>query len=291
MKFSLSTYSLHELLDSGEKNLIDVIAITKDLGYDGIEFVDFTTPEDKTPLEYAKILKAECDKAGLEIVSYTISADFLHGSGGDMAAEIERLKGEVDIAEALGAKLMRHDITRDVKGTKYRTFENALPTLIEGIRAVTDYAKTKGIKTMSENHGFFCQESGRLERILTEVDRDNYGILLDIGNFICADESSVMAVGRLGDYAFHVHAKDFDIKSGNAPFFADGYFKSRGGNYLKGTIIGHGDVPVYQCLSVLKSKGYDGFVTVEFEGLEEPIKGCKYSLSSLKKMAQAIEKG
>ena len=95
-------------------------------------------------------------------------------------------------------------------------------------------------------------------------------------------------MGRLAPYAFHVHAKDFHKKSGNAPFFCDGFFKTRGGTYLRGAIIGHGDVPVYQCLSTLVANGYDGYVTVEFEGMEDPATGTTYGLNTLKRMCDSI---
>ena len=99
----------------------------------------------------------------------------------------------------------------------------------------------------------------------------NFGMLVDIGNFSCADESSVTAVGRAAPYARHVHAKDFHIKSGMLDNPGDGWFMSRGGNYLRGAIIGHGDIPVKQCISTLARAGYDGYVTIEFEGLEDPM--------------------
>ena len=55
---------------------------------------------------------------------------------------------------------------------------------------------------------------------------------------------------------------------------------SRAGNYLRGTIIGHGNVPVKQCLHILKSAGYDDTISIEFEGMELPedalrIRACK----------------
>ncbi len=290
MKFSVSTYSYCRLINSGEKTLAECIQLAKDTGFDGIEFVDFEPADGMTMLEYAAFLRSECERIGIEPVSYTIGADFLYGSNGDIEKEIERLKGEVDVAAALGVKLMRHDSTRgyDKSDRGYKGFDDALPKIIKGIREVTEYAKTLGIRTMTENHGFFCQESRRVEKIVNGVANDNFGLLVDIGNFMCADEDPVEAVGRLAPYAFHVHAKDFHKKIGNGPFFCDGFFKTRGGTYLRGAIIGHGDVPVYQCLSTLIGNGYNGYVTVEFEGMEDQITGTAYGLNTLKRMCDSI---
>ncbi|MBQ8209393.1 MAG: sugar phosphate isomerase/epimerase [Clostridia bacterium] len=290
MKFSVSTYSYCRLVNSGEKTLAECIQLAKDTGFDGIEFVDFDPPEGMSMTEYAAFLRSECERVGIEPVAYTVGADFINGSEGDLNKEIKRLKGQVDIANALGVKLMRHDSSRgyDSETRGYKGFDDALPRIVQGIREVTEYAKQYGIKTMTENHGFFCQESLRVEKIVNTVANDNFGLLVDIGNFMCADENPVEAVGRLASYAFHVHAKDFHKKSGNAPFFCDGFFKTRGGTYLRGAIIGHGDVPVYQCLSTLIANGYDGYVTVEFEGMEDQITGTTYGLNTLKRMCASI---
>lgn len=290
MKFSVSSYSYCKLINSGEKSLIDCIALAKASGFDGIEFVEFDVPENMTKAEYAAVIRSECEKNEIEPVAYTIGADFLYGCNGDIDAEIERLKAEVDIASILGVKLMRHDSTRgyDKKDRGYKTFDDALSRIVKGCRAVTEYAKTLGIKTMTENHGIFCQDSRRVEKIVNGVANDNFGILVDIGNFMCADENPVEAVGRLYPYAFHVHAKDFHKKDGNGPLFCDGFFKTRGGTYLRGAIIGHGDVPVYQCLSTLISNGYDGFITVEFEGIEDSVTGTQFGLNTLKRMCKSI---
>lgn len=291
MKFSVSTYSYCRLINTGEKTLADCIALAKESGFDGIEFVDFDVPEKQTKAEYAAFLHKECEKYGIEPVSYTIGADFLHGCGGNIDAEIDRLKKEVDIAVILGVKKMRHDATRgfDNANRGFKGFDDALPLLVKGCRAVTEYAARFGIKTMVENHGFFCQESRRVEKLVNAVANDNFGLLADMGNFMCADEEPIEAIGRIAPYAFHVHAKDFHKKSGNAPLFCDGFFKTRGGTYLRGAIIGHGDVPVYQCLSTLIANGYDDYITVEFEGLEDQITGTTFGLNTLKRMCESIQ--
>jgi aldehyde:ferredoxin oxidoreductase len=36
-----------------------------------------------------------------------------------------------------------------------------------------------------------------------------------------------------------------------------GWFRSRSGNYLRGTVAGHGAVPIAQCVYILKKAGYD----------------------------------
>jgi sugar phosphate isomerase/epimerase len=106
-----------------------------------------------------------------------------------------------------------------------------------------------------------------------------------MGNFLCVDEDPAKALGRVLPYAFHVHAKDFHVKPGNGPNPGQGWFRSRAGNYLRGAIIGHGEVPIAQCLGIMKRSGYDGVLSIEFEGLEDPLKGIAMGLENLRRYA------
>ncbi len=290
MKFSVSSYSLYSLVNLGAMTEKDLIKLAKDLGFDGIEFAEIHAPDGADRQEYAKELAAEAHKQGIEIVQYSIGADFIYGSEGDLQAEIQRLKGEVDICAALGAKGMRHDATGGYRGKDRISngFKQALPRIIEGYRAVTEYAAAKGIKTMIENHGLFCQDSERIEQIITGVNHENFGVQVDMGNFLCADEDPVKAVGRLAQFATFVHAKDFHIKSGSEYAPKDCFFKTRGGNYLRGAVLGHGNVPVYQVLSILVNEGYNGYITLEFEGVEEPKQACAWGLNTLKAICRDL---
>lgn len=285
MQIGVSSYSYSRLVKAGKMTQLEVIGKAKEMGFDTIEFSTLAVPEGQTLADFAKKVKEECDRVGFEISNYTIGADFLNGSDGDLDAEIERVKGEVDIARILNAAGMRHDATRgfppDKPGAK--SFDAALPRLAKGCRAITEYAEQFGIKTMVENHGFFCQDSDRVEKLICEVDHPNFGVLIDMGNFICADDDPGQAIGLLMPYAFHVHAKDFHRKPGTEPNPGTGWNTSRGGNYWRGSIIGHGNVPILQCIRVMKKAGYDGVLSIEFEGLEDPIQGIAIGQENLRR--------
>ena len=288
MKIGVSSYSYSRLVRSGQMQQIEVIAKAKEMGFDVIEFSTIAVPEGKTLAGFAAELKAEAEKVGIEIANYTIGADFLKGSGGDIDAEIERVKAEVDIAVILGVPGMRHDATggfpADHVGPK--SFAAAIPRLAKGCRAVTEYAATKGIKTTVENHGLFCQDSIRVEALVTAVDHPNFGVLVDMGNFICVDDDPAMAVGRLLPYAFHCHAKDFHLKPGTGVFPGQGWALTRAGNYRRGAIIGHGNVPVVQCIRIMKKGGFDGVLSIEFEGMEEVLSGIQIGHDNLRRFVE-----
>lgn len=289
MKIGVSSYSFSGLIHAGKMTTLGAIEKAKEIGFDVIEFSTIALPEGETLKSFAPKIKAKCEEVGIEIGNYTIGADFINGSGGDLDAEIERVKGEVDIAVLLGSPGMRHDATRgfpsDYKG-QAKSFDDALPILVKGCRAVTEYAAQFGIKTMVENHGFFCQDSVRVEKLISSVNHENFGALVDMGNFLCVDESPYEAIGRMMPYAFHVHAKDFHVKSGQEPNPGAGWFASRGGNYLRGAIIGNGNVPILQCIRVMKKNGYDKILSLEFEGMEETLKGIEIGFHNLKRLVE-----
>lgn len=291
MKFSVSTYSFSQLMRNGKKTEKDLIPLTKEMGFDGIEFAEIHIPDGMKAADYAEQLREECEKVGITPVNYTIGANFLYPVGGTLESEIERLCKELDIAKILGVSGMRHDATGGWKSKdrKQRGFTDALPYLIEGCRKVTEYGESLGIRTMIENHGFFCQESSRVEQIVNGVSHTNFGLLFDMGNFLCADEDPIQAVGRLSPYVYHVHAKDFHFKSGDNIAPVNGFFKTRGGNYLRGAIIGHGCVPVLQCMSTLQDSGYDGFISVEFEGVEDAETGVEWGLNTLTRCDEVLK--
>ena len=284
MKIGVSSYSFSQLLHSGETQL-SIMKIAKDMGFEGIEFTDLNAPDGMTEAQFAEEIRNESEKLSLPVISYTIGANLLKLEEARNDKEVERVCGKLDTAKILGAPTLRHDTAWGFEGYEknFKGFEQALPLLVEGSRKITHYAKKLGIATMTENHGTFCQESDRVERIITGVGDPNFGALIDIGNFACADENSLIAVGKLAPYAKHVHAKDFHIKSGEGQNPGEGFFRSGGGNYLRGAIIGHGNIPVYQCIQTLKRNGYDGYVSVEFEGMEDCLKGIKIGLDNLAK--------
>lgn len=291
MKIGISSYSFSRLVSSGAMEQLDVIASAREIGFDVIEFAGIAVPEGKTLNGLAGELREEADRVGIEIVNYTIGADFLKGSGGDLQAEIARVRGEVDVAEILGTSGMRHDASGgwpdDHAGPK--SFEAALTRLAEGCRGVTEYAVDKGIKTMVENHGRFCQDSIRVEQLVTAVDHPNFGVLIDMGNFLCADDDPTVAVGRLMPYALHCHAKDFHVKSGTEVYPGKGWFESRAGNYLRGAIIGHGNVPVLQCLKIMHRDGFEGVLSIEFEGIEDVLMAIQAGHDNLRRLVSMAE--
>ena len=202
MKFSVSMYSYMQKIHSGEATPFELIAKTKELGFDAIEFVDFTdfgTGTKEERLAHAEELRKECERVGLEISALVMSCDFITGSDGDLDKEIARVKDYVDIAHVLGVTRMRHDaaIGYARNSGDFCPFDTMLPRLTKACKEITEYAAQFGIRTMVENHGFYVQDSERVEKLYAAVDNKNFGLLTDMGNFLCADEDPASAFARV----------------------------------------------------------------------------------------------
>ena len=280
MKITVSSVSLNAWI--AENSQLAAIQKVKALGSDTIAFSRILPHDGSTEAQYAEKLRLECEKQDMTISDYVFPADFIDGSDGDTGREIARVKQQIDIAEILGVKLIRHDASY---GKSIRSFEKALPIIARGCAEVTDYAVKKGIRTTVENHGFFCQGSERVLQLFQAVDHENFGLLCDIGNFLCFDEDPLEAVSRVAPFTIHVHAKDFLFKNGSEMNPGYGFSRTRGGNYIRGTILGHGVIPVTQCLAILKRAGFDGYVGLEYEGhkCEDTLTGLQISIDNLKR--------
>lgn len=277
MKIGVSSYSFSQYIRAGKMTQKDTVKKAKELGFDCIEFIDMAPPEGTTQEEYAKEIREEADKCGIEISAYVVSANLAKK---DAAEEIEKLKKDLDIAKILGAKLLRHDVMFSYE--EFRSFDEALPTIAANVRKVTEYAEALGIKTMTENHGLIFQDVDRVERLIAAVNHPNYGLLADMGNFMCADQNPVMAISRLANLVFMVHAKDFkkiDFYDYNGE---EDCFQTRGCNYLQGVSVGEGDVSAKQCVAILKKAGFDGILDIEYEGSADCIEGISAGLKFLR---------
>lgn len=280
MKLGISSYSLHGVLASGEMTIQDAIKYIASLGGDHIEIVPISFDLTKNP-ELIDVIRNQAQESGIEISNYAIGANFSGLTDEEFQLEIERVKHEVDIANKLGVKKMRHDVasSKDLSITK---FNSELPKLVEACRAVADHAAQYGITTSVENHGYFIQHSDRVKALVVAVDRPNFRTTLDVGNFLCADENPVVAVGNNISLASMVHVKDFYTRpAALAP--GEGWFPSSGGNWLRGAIVGHGDIAMREVLQKVKASGYDGYISIEFEGMENCVVGARLGFEYVKR--------
>lgn len=284
MKIGVSSYSFNSYILKNKCDYLHICDKAKALGFDGIEFIDLDSKAwgiTDDPKKCAAEIKAHCDKIGLTIFAYTVGANLFSNIGAE--AEVERLCGCIDVAKILGAPVLRHDICWSLPKKPLYNYRDAIRELAPYVRKITEYAEKLGIKTCTENHGHIFQSPERIEALILAVDHKNFGWLCDVGNFLCFDVQPTDAVKIAAPYTFHVHVKDFLKKSGEL-LKPEGFFGTAGGNYLRGTVLGHGTVPLASCIRTLKNAGYDGTVSIEFEGFEDTDFALSAGLAYLKQL-------
>ncbi|WP_339298810.1 sugar phosphate isomerase/epimerase [Paenibacillus sp. FSL R5-0623] len=284
MKVGLSTYSLQQALDRKELTVPDAIRWIADQGGEHVEIVPMGFSLIDNP-ELIDEIKAVAKEVGIDISNYAIGANFAVQEDAEaLEQEIQNVMRHVDVAAALGLKLMRHDVAfRPAPEGTVAHFEIDLPVLVKACQRIADYAADFGITTSVENHGYYVQSSERIQRLLHETARSNFKTTLDVGNFLCVDEDPVSAVKNNIPYASIVHAKDFYWRpSYRNP--GEGWFQTSHGNYLRGAIVGHGDINMPEVMRVLKQSGYDGYISVEFEGMEDCKTASRIAMDNVRRL-------
>lgn len=261
MEIAVSTYSY---LKTG-MGLSRVLTTAKKQGFNSVEIADCCHLPYFLKKRYYTHIAEAAKRAGVRIAAYSFGANL--SSPANVDAELSRVKRQLDLAKILGAGLVRHDV---IAWSGCDDYFDIIGDIAERVREITVYGASLGIKTTVENHGLHMQDPEKLEALVKKVAHDNFGLLGDAGNFMCGDVDLPSAYSTLAEYFAHAHVKDFLYKEKGSSDTL-GYFKTRGGNYLKGTVIGKGVVPVDAFVAQLKKVGYDGCLVIEFEGAEKPL--------------------
>jgi sugar phosphate isomerase/epimerase len=297
LKIGLSTYSMQKAIDSGRMDVIEVMRFAKEIGASNVELVPFgyTLHDDKTGEFNDSLIERifeESKSLSLPLSNYAVLGDLLKPDADGRKSEVERLKRHIDVAARLGLKRMRHDVSsfrRPLETNTPLDFEREFPLMVEACRELADYASQYGITTMVENHGFFVNGADRVIRLWSAVDRSNFGLLCDIGNFICVEDDPVVAVKKVLKYVRMFHLKDFYVRRADklpelgGLFRCDSgcWFSSNSGRYmLRGSILGQGDIDIESIFKEIKAADPDVPATVEFEGMEVSEAGAEMGLKA-----------
>ncbi|HEX7063693.1 MAG TPA: sugar phosphate isomerase/epimerase family protein [Bacillales bacterium] len=287
MKIGLSSYSLSRAIQAGDMTILEAIEWIAEQGGEHIEIVPIGFDFEENP-ELADDIRRKAEEVEIDVSNYAIGANFAIDNESEFQEEIDRVKKEVDRANRLGVKLMRHDIAWRPPGEdSVEQFEADLPRLVQACREIADYADQYGITTSVENHGFYVQASERVRRLVYEVDRKNFKTTLDAGNFMCVDEDPIASVKKNLPYASMVHLKDFYLRpSYRNP--GQGWMQTASGNYLRGAIVGHGDIDMWEMIRLIKASGYDGYVSIEFEGMEDCRSGSRIGMDNVRRLLEEV---
>lgn len=239
------------------KEMVDYAAAHDIKNLEILNILDFSAPDPNL----AKELKAYADSKGISFPCVSVGLSLVDD---DRREAIETVKKYADIAKLLGSPFLHHTIALNFSDPQYITdnFELFYQRGLEAVREIFDYAATLGIRTIYEDQGFLFNGRKNFGRFLNEVDR-NVGVVADFGNIQFADEDVEDFISAFSDRVVHVHVKDYIVTDGTSREKLPDEYTSKGGNYLRGCLIGEGSVHTDNAFRALQAMGYKGFVALE----------------------------
>jgi sugar phosphate isomerase/epimerase len=227
----------------------------RDLGFEGVEFVNQFFYDKAKDTQYLADLKQACADAGVEALLIMCDREGELGN----PDEAERMKAVenhykwVDAAQYLGCHSIR------VNAQSSGSYEEQQKLAADGLAKLGEYAANAGINVLVENHGGLSSNGEWLAGVMKMVGSDIVGTLPDFGNFCikmefptaenpnptCQEEyDRYQGVEELMPYAKAVSAKTHDFNDQGEEIHTD---------YEK-------------MMRIVLDHGYRGFVGVEYEG-------------------------
>lgn len=239
------------------KEMVDYAAAHDIKNLEILNILDFSAPDPNL----AKELKAYADSKGISFPCVSVGLSLVDD---DRREAIETVKKYADIAKILGSPYLHHTIALNFSDPQYiaDNFELFYQRGLEAVREIFDYAATLGIRTIYEDQGFLFNGRKNFGRFLNEVDR-NVGVVADFGNIQFADEDVEDFISAFSDRVVHVHVKDYIVTDGTSREKLPDEYTSKGGNYLRGCLIGEGSVHTDNAFRALQAMGYKGLVALE----------------------------
>ncbi|UJW86247.1 sugar phosphate isomerase/epimerase family protein [Devosia sp. SL43] len=290
MKLGMSSYSFRPLLANGGLTIESMFDWMSNNGAEHLEIATFSFSQPGHEAEYDLVadaetlgrIRAETARTGIPISGICMGAKFAFVDDAERRAQIDQVKRHVELCNRLEVGFLRHDVVLwSQRLTSAADFEDNFSGIVDACQEIADFAAGQGVTTSVEDHGFFMNGSGRVQRLLHAVDRPNFKFTVDVGNFLCVDEDAVVATrASLTDASF-VHLKDFYVRR-TSP--GPGWLETLGGQFIRGSVFGFGDLETRMILEAVVASGYDGFVSLEYEGAEPTLSGCETGLANIRRM-------
>ncbi len=227
-------------------DLDTIIARAVEYGFDGVDFrgyrgelaiyelPEFTTDLDATVAKFADAaLAVPCLSTSARVCAKPDEA-------------LEEIRRYAPLCEAVGATMMR--VFGGALGEMSR--DQGIDVAAETLRKAGAIAADHGAMVLLETHDAWF-DANHLKAVMQQADSPAVGVLWDVMHpFNHGGEAPATTVTVLGEWIRYTHIKD--AKRGD-----DGK--------LHLCLVGDGDLPLADCLARLRTGGYDGYLTLEWE--------------------------
>lgn len=231
------------------------IKMTREIGFDSIDI--FADPLD-ADIRERKLIKDECDRAGLPIISVAcVALGLVDFNPSVQRFHVDRVKAYLDMAYAFEAKNVLLVLGEYVWQKEVIPPAEQWNAGVANVRRLGEYASSLGIEIALELEPFhlsLLNDVAKMARFVDDVDVPAVKANLDISHLVLANQSPALLEQLRGKVA-HVHISDCDGKvHGDLP-------------------PGRGVVDFPPYLDAIKKLGLDdATVSIELEYSPEPEK-------------------
>src|SRR6266852_7769363 len=230
------------------------IHMTKEIGFDTIDI--FTDPLE-IDVKERRLIKRECDRAGLPIVSLAcVAVGLIDFNPSVQKFHMQRCRAFMDLAYEYEAKNLLLVIGEYIWERQVIPPTEQWQTGVQNVRELAKYAADLGLQIALELEPFKLSLLNNVEnmvRFLDEVDHPAVKANIDISH-LHLSHTPPEEIARLRGKAIHVHLSDCDGRvHGDLP-------------------PGRGVVDFPPYLREIKALGMDGAISIELEYSPEPDK-------------------
>ncbi len=225
---------------------------TKELGFDTVDI--FVDPLD-TDVRERRLIKDECDRLNLPIVSLCcVAVGLIDFNPSVQRFHVDRVKRYLDLAYEYEAKNVLLVLGEYLWNQEVIPPEEQWKMGLENCRVLGDYAADLGLQIALELEPFKLSLLNNVDSMVRFLDDCGHPAIqanIDVSHLLLSGEPPE-SVRRLKGKAIHVHISDCDGKvHGDLP-------------------PGRGVVPFEPYLREIKDLGIDGVISIELEYSPEP---------------------
>ncbi len=257
-KIACAAYSLRKYLELGKATMTLEAFIEKCAGWetDGVELTEYYFKKPITP-EYVLRLKRLAAIWGQDITGTPIGNNFALPAGPDRDRQLAAVRAWIDVSADIGSPAIRIFAGGPPRGVDE---DQARKWVVECIDSLCEQAARRGVFLALENHGGVTADAAGLVAIMKAVKCEWVGVNLDTGNFHGEDPYAELAAAA--PYAVTCQIKT-DVSA-----------KGKKGEPADLARIG----------DILRKASYRGYVTLEYEGAEEPLTAVPAYLEKMRKV-------
>jgi sugar phosphate isomerase/epimerase len=273
-------WSLVSYARAGRIDAPGFVSYAAQIGAQGVELLDVFWKDRQRELPQ---VMARLRESGLPVSAYAIGNDLVQPDTQQRAQQVQSVRAGVDVAKQLGTSLLRVFSGGEKAGVSP---EEGHAWIVDGLREGAAYAARHGVTLALENHGLFAGRADQVRCIVDSVGSPFLRANIDTGNFLLVSQNPVDAARELGPLAAYVHLKDFRAVGPGEQ--VEEAYTGLGDRRYVGTVIGAWDVDLRAVLAALRDAGYDGWLSIEYEGTADAKQGLEQSVQATHKLVKEV---